>query len=841
GDDTTLPTVTVPNTYTVEGCDVGVITDFAYTTTETTVTLAGYLALAGAAASDNCNIAGVTYQDGQAGSCPIVVTRTWRITDDCSNTTTVYQTINVDDTTPPVITVCAPNTTEYVDPSENFTIPDYSGLLTATDNCNPSPSLFQNPVPGSVISGIGTVHTLTLTVDDGCGNNAQCSFDITLEELDPLIITCPGNLNEYVDLNCEFMLPDYRSLAVVSGETGVTQLPAIGSLFTGPGTDITITLTAYNEYGATESCSFDVTLMDTISPVAVCQGITIQLDATGNATIVAADLDTGSTDNCGIASLEVIPNGFTCSEIGENMVTLTATDINGNTSQCSAVVTVQDLIQPQINCPGDAIMTAASGECSMVVNGIAPQYAGDNCGVHMINYKLEGATTGNGSDDASGSSFNSGVTTVWYRVTDLAGNGDSCSFQVVVLTSALPPDDAFVDRASICPGDGNITLSYSGGSEGESTTAVWYKNDDFTMVVGTGNALVLPAPDTTTSYFVRFESDCDTTSAASVTVSTFDVPAPTFIEMEDKACIDGPLYRYVAGGRTGSLFTWDITVGAIVSNRNDTILVDWGTASNSGILELTETTIEGCISVPVTLYVNIGGPSLDLGENVIFCAGESVTITPEEAFFSYLWHDGSTGRQYTADQEGWVVLEVNDSNACSAYDSLYVLELEPPFVDLGPDTTVCSTGGIVLDAGDAGDAYSWSTGDKSQQITVFNEGTQEIWVEVQNSDGCTGSDTVLVRECDLSHLIDIPTGITPNDDGVNDVWNILALKEFEDAVVDIFDQWGTLVWRSAPGYPEPWDGRDMKEKPVPVDSYHFVIHFNDGSDKRHIGYITVIR
>ncbi len=88
-DDTTPPTVTVPDDYTLEGCDVSAIVDFAYTTTETTVTLAAYLALTGAAASDNCNIASVTYQDGQAGSCPIVVTSTWRITDDCSNTTTV--------------------------------------------------------------------------------------------------------------------------------------------------------------------------------------------------------------------------------------------------------------------------------------------------------------------------------------------------------------------------------------------------------------------------------------------------------------------------------------------------------------------------------------------------------------------------------------------------------------------------------------------------------------------------------------------------------------------------------------------------------------------------------
>ena len=85
-DDTTAPTVTAPDDYTIEGCGTGDNSDFAYNETETTITLAGYLALRGAAASDNCNIATVTYQDSQCGSCPIVVTRTWRITDDCGNT-----------------------------------------------------------------------------------------------------------------------------------------------------------------------------------------------------------------------------------------------------------------------------------------------------------------------------------------------------------------------------------------------------------------------------------------------------------------------------------------------------------------------------------------------------------------------------------------------------------------------------------------------------------------------------------------------------------------------------------------------------------------------------------
>jgi gliding motility-associated-like protein len=310
--------------------------------------------------------------------------------------------------------------------------------------------------------------------------------------------------------------------------------------------------------------------------------------------------------------------------------------------------------------------------------------------------------------------------------------------------------------------------------------------------------------------------------------------------MTEEACVNGPLYRYVAGGQAGSVFNWNITNGIIASNSSDTIFVDWGTQPGTGILELTETSSEGCVSDPVSLSVNISGPSLELGDDIVICAGETAIIEPAGEFASYLWHDGSTAPGFTADQEGWVGVTVTDASGCSADDSLYVTEAEIPRVDLGPDTTVCSDEGIVLDAGTDGESYQWSTGDITQQITVFNNGNQEIWVEVENSYGCSGSDTILIRACDLSHLIDLPTGITPNDDGVNDVWNIRRLNEFENSVVEVFDQWGTLVWRSEPGYPEPWDGRNMRGNLVPFDSYHFVIHFNDGSDERYIGYITVM-
>ncbi|MCC6972187.1 MAG: hypothetical protein IT434_18395, partial [Phycisphaerales bacterium] len=88
-----------------------------------------------------------------------------------------------------------------------------------------------------------------------------------------------------------------------------------------------------------------VTVRDTKAPVAICKAATVTLDKFGNATITAADVNNGSTDNCTAQAnltLSVSPSAFTCANLGANVVTLTVTDQCGNASTCTAIVTVQE-------------------------------------------------------------------------------------------------------------------------------------------------------------------------------------------------------------------------------------------------------------------------------------------------------------------------------------------------------------------------------------------------------------------------------------------------------------------------------------------------------------------
>jgi gliding motility-associated-like protein len=306
---------------------------------------------------------------------------------------------------------------------------------------------------------------------------------------------------------------------------------------------------------------------------------------------------------------------------------------------------------------------------------------------------------------------------------------------------------------------------------------------------------------------------------------------------------DTGISYYVSGWET-STFEWTVEGGTITRDYGDSIIVDWPDVPGSYTITVQETSADGCVGELKSGEVEVVAPDVDLGGDTYVCYGDVFEIEPEGDYDSYLWHDGSTGSSYMTDQEGWIGLEVIDAAGCNARDSLYLSVYELPEVDLGPDTVVCGDLGVILDAGTNGISYLWSTGDITQEITVFMGEVNEYWVQVTDGYECMGGDTVLVNNCSVEfYFRDIPTAITPSDgNGLNDFWIIDILQSFSQAEVEIFDRWGTLVWRSEPGYSIPWDGRNMKGEEMPMDSYHFVIQLNTGAEDDHVtGIITVIR
>ena len=300
----------------------------------------------------------------------------------------------------------------------------------------------------------------------------------------------------------------------------------------------------------------------------------------------------------------------------------------------------------------------------------------------------------------------------------------------------------------------------------------------------------------------------------------------------------GHIYR--VNGSEGSSFVWTVNGGTIVQNYNDSIKVNWGNSSGEFEVRVQEFSKFGCPSPPVSGIVFISAPTLDLGANIELCQGESSVISPVGNYMSYLWHDGSTNPTYTARNHGLVTVEVTDQYGCKRSDNLFVTVHPLPRVNLGRDTVLCGIESIVLDGGGDAALFSWSTGETTREITAFS-GSQSIWVKVKDIFNCENADTMVIQACSSAdYFKDIPTAFTPNDDGRNDEWRIPQLEVFPYAVVEIFDRWGNLVFRSDPGYSSPWDGTS-KGREMPMDSYYFIINLNSGNMEPFVGTVTIIR
>lgn len=85
----------------------------------------------------------------------------------------------------------------------------------------------------------------------------------------------------------------------------------------------------------------------TAAPTAVCQDISVDIGATGTVSIVANDIDNGSSDDVGIVTYSIDADTFTCAMVGTpQTVTLTVTDNEGQTDTCTATVTVTNNTPP---------------------------------------------------------------------------------------------------------------------------------------------------------------------------------------------------------------------------------------------------------------------------------------------------------------------------------------------------------------------------------------------------------------------------------------------------------------------------------------------------------------
>jgi uncharacterized repeat protein (TIGR01451 family) len=127
------------------------------------------------AATDNCDPTVTLTQSPAAGTLVGLGTTVITVTasDDAGNTATDLVDFVVSDTTAPVIATCAPAQSANAAANCEVAVPDFTGGVTASDNCDTSLTVTQSPAAGTLV-GTGT-HTVILTVSDDSGNTATCT------------------------------------------------------------------------------------------------------------------------------------------------------------------------------------------------------------------------------------------------------------------------------------------------------------------------------------------------------------------------------------------------------------------------------------------------------------------------------------------------------------------------------------------------------------------------------------------------------------------------------------------------------------------------------------------
>ncbi len=350
-NDTQNPTITAPVNVTVNA-NSGACNATGYD-------------LGSATTADNCGVASVTSDD--AGTYNVGThTITWTVTDVNGNTATATQTITVVDNQNPTITAPA-----------NVTVNANSGACNATGYDLGSATTADNCGVASVTSddagtyNVGT-HTITWTVTDVNGNSATATQTITVVDNQNPTITAPANVTVNANSGaCNATGYDLGS-ATTADNCGVASVTSDDAGTYNVGThNITWTVTDVN--GNTATATQTITVVDNQNPVASCQNYTLNLSG-GSGSITASNVNNGSSDNCGIASMTVSPSTFTCANAGANTVTLTVTDVNGNVSTCDATVTVQYQPSATISVtPSNTTYTG--GVATTIYLGYGPQSA----------------------------------------------------------------------------------------------------------------------------------------------------------------------------------------------------------------------------------------------------------------------------------------------------------------------------------------------------------------------------------------------------------------------------------------------------------------------------------
>ena len=568
-----------------------------------------------------------------------------------------------------------------------------------------------------------------------------------------------------VELAYESTSLSYR----VDGATSVSDTPTTAAptvtLATGPNQ---ITYTTTDAAGNAASCSYQLTVRDTVAPVAVCTPSFVAINPAGAALTLLdpALIDGGSSDNCGIDTSFVSPAAINCNQVGDTVsVTLTVVDAAGNSASCNTFVAVRG-IAPQ----PDYAVDCALGTLSLFANpppalGSVFQYTWT--GPNNFQSNLQDPVI-NGANAADAG---------FYTVTITGVTGCTATGTVQVVVTDLPPavPQLVALQDSVC---GGAALRFDVLNPQPGDTYTLYDAQD--NAVGTFTQLPIELPNANPlegDYCYSLTTTRNAcTSARSATRCVFvTVVADALLAQDELIRCSGEQLVLEAVLPTGP----DVIYQWVGPNFNQTgpqsqvVLFDLA-ATDDGIYLLSATR-NGCASVPDTATVFVldtpAKPTLfsNSTPTAPVCEGETLTLSTNaiSGNAQYTWQlNGGLSYQTQAAElvladvspglgGSWTV-RIEADNGCRSptSDPVQVMVAPRPQLSAGADPTmICNGDDLQLFASSSPPAatYSWTGPNGFASVladpeltNVTNAAQGDYRVVVTTAAGCTDSTTVTV-------------------------------------------------------------------------------------------------
>lgn len=393
---------------------------------------------------------------------------TWSATDGSSNVSTCSFSVTVNDVTPPTVTALPPGIVSFQ---------SVFNVNTAPGSCSQNVTWYRPSV-------------LTHTASD-------CSGVVTLSENPTVAINCPG-ITCVNDPN--FFVTNGVTPYPYDPNNPLHWVTPVSANFPVGTTVITYEFT--DGFGNITPVTVTVNVAETQAPIANCATgpVLVAIDPLlGAANVTPAQINNGSTDNCGIQSMSVSPNIFDCTQLGTQNVVLTVTDNAMNVGTCATTVFIVDNTLPVLGCPSSFVV-AANANCQASVPGLifsagssSPavlEYfdnALDPCGL-TFDYQINGMPVGftplglfvSNPVNLSGLVFGAGNNSVTLRAKDGSGNITVCSFTVSVQDQTPPiykPNTAMPVYNNPGPAAGSTIIANVPNLGSCSAKAVWNTPD----------------------------------------------------------------------------------------------------------------------------------------------------------------------------------------------------------------------------------------------------------------------------------------------------------------------------------------------------------------------------